>query len=40
MKAKLVLLAAAALAGCGMQTIGQPPEMTSIGRARRTPRRS
>ena len=34
MKAKLVLLAAASwLAACGMQTIGQPPEMTTIGRA-------
>ena len=34
MKRNLLLLAAAAsLAACGMQTIGQPPEMTSIGRA-------
>ena len=34
MKQQLLLLAAASwLAACGMQTIGQPPEMTSIGRA-------
>ena len=33
MRRRLILLAAAALAGCGFQTIGQPPEMTSIGRA-------
>lgn len=34
MRQQLILLATASwLAACGMQTIGQPPEMTSIGRA-------
>ena len=33
MKRNLLILAAASLAACGMQTIGQPPEMTTIGRA-------
>ncbi len=33
MKPALSLTLALALAGCGIGTIGQPPEMTSIGRA-------
>ena len=33
MKNLLLLAAASWLAACGMQTIGQPPEMTTIGRA-------
>ena len=34
------LLLACLLAGCGVQTIGHPPEMTSIGPAGMARRRS